>query len=162
MRPISITCFLLHLAWQVAAQAPQPTDAAKTANKEKCTVAGTVVRLDSGAALKKATVVLRSNESGGKSVFAITDEQGHFQFDNVEPGSYGMEASHNSFVTSLYGQKKADDPGANLTLVPGQRMTDLVFKLLRSASISGRVMDEDGDPLPYLQVTPNQKSSRRG
>jgi hypothetical protein len=162
MRPISIVCLLLLLDWEAVAQAPQPTDTAKTTNKEKCTVAGTVARLDSGAPLKKATVVLSSNESRGKSVFAMTDDQGHFEFDNVEAGSYGLNASHNGFVTSLYGQKKPDNPGANLTLAPGQKMIDLVFRLLRSASISGHVMDEDGEPLPNVQVIPYHASSQRG
>lgn len=162
MGRVSIVFFLLLLDWEAAAHVPQATDAAKTQSSEKCTVAGTVVRLDSGAVLKKATVVLRSPEGGGKSVFAITDDQGRFQFDNVGPGSYGLDASHNGFVTLLYGQKKPDSPGATLTLAPGQKMTDLVFKLLRSASISGHVMDEDGEPLPYVQVRPYQTSSRRG
>lgn len=162
MRRVSIVFFLLLLHWEAAAHVPQATDTAKMQSSEKCTVAGTVVRLDSGAVLKKATVVLRSPEGGGKSVFAITDDQGHFRFENIEAGSYSLDASHNGFVTSLYGQKKPKNPGANLTLAPGQKMTDVVFKLLRSASISGHVMDEDGEPLPYVQVTPYQTSSRRG
>jgi len=161
MKPVSIACFLLLICWQAAAQAPQPTDAQKTRNSEKCTVAGTVIRLDSSEPLKKAMVVLRKLDRK-ETVLAITDAQGHFQFDSVEPGSYGLQVSHNGFLTLLYGQRKPDSPGANLTLSPGQKMTDLIFKLLRSASISGRIMDEDGEPLPNVQVKPYRVSSRRG
>ena len=57
MKPVSIACFLLLPFWQAGAQAPppQPTDTAKSQNNEKCVLAGTVVRLDTGEPLKKAT-----------------------------------------------------------------------------------------------------------
>jgi protocatechuate 3,4-dioxygenase beta subunit len=97
-----------------------------------------------------------------QSAFAITDAQGHFQFDKVEPGTYSLDASHIGFVKLRYGQKKHTDPGANLSLAAGQLMTDLVFKLPRTASITGRVMDEDGQPLPKVDVRVYQTSSRNG
>ena len=162
MRPVSIACFLLLLCWQAGAQAPQSTEAAKAQINEKCAVAGTVVRLDTGEPLKKATVILRNHDSVEHSAFALTDAQGHFQFDKVEPGTYSLDASHNGFVKLRYGQKKHTDPGANLSLAAGQLMTDLVFKLPRTASITGRVMDEDGQPLPKVDVRVYQTSSRNG
>ena len=162
MRIIPIACFPMLLNWQARAQGSQPTDPAKALNNAKCTVAGTVARQDTGAPLRKATVILRRNETVEKSGFTITDDQGHFEFDNVEPGSYRLDASHNGYLDSQFGQKKPGDPGANLSLVAGQRMTDLVFKLLRSASITGHVIDEDGEPLPNVSVKAYQASSRRG
>src|SRR5260370_31666651 len=73
-----------------------------------------------------------------------------------------MAAAHNGFVTLRYGKKKPTDPGANLSLAAGQKITDLVFKLPRTASITGRVMDEDGQPLPNVDVKVYQASSRSG
>jgi protocatechuate 3,4-dioxygenase beta subunit len=162
MYPVSIVCFLLLVYWQAGAQTPQLIDAAKTQDNERCVVAGTVVRLDTGEPLKKATVILRSHDNVEQSMFAITDSQGHFQFDKVQPGTYYLDVSHDGFVKLAYGQKKPGDPGANLTLAAGQKMTDLVFKLLRTASINGRVMDEDGQPLPNADVRVYQRSRRNG
>jgi len=162
MRPVSTACYLLLLCWQAGAQAPQPIDAPKTQNNEKCAVAGTVARADTGEPLKKATVTLWSHDSVERSAFAITDAQGRFQFDKVEPGTYSLDASHNGFVKLGYGQKKHGDPGANLTLAAGQKMTDLVFKLPRTASITGHVMDEDGQALPNVEVKVYQTSGRNG
>jgi len=105
-RPASIAFLLLLLRWQTAAQVPPPTDAAKTQNNEKSVVAGTVLRLDTGEPLKKATVILRSHDSVEKSAFAITDAQGYFQFNKVEPGTYSLDASHSGFVKLGYGQKR--------------------------------------------------------
>ena len=73
------------------------------------------MRLDTGEPLRKATVVLRSHDSVEESAFAITDVQGHFQFDQVEPGMYSLDASHDGFVKLGYGQKKHTDPGTNLS-----------------------------------------------
>jgi hypothetical protein len=160
MRPVSIACFLLLLCWQVGAQAPQPIGAPKTQNNAECGLAGTVVRLDTGEPLNKATVILRSHDNGEQSVFVITDAQAHFQFDKVEPGNYSLEVLHNGFVKMGYGQKKYGDPGANLSLAAGQKISDLVFKLPRTSSISGRVMDEDGQPLPRVGVRVYQRSGR--
>ena len=163
MRPVTIAYFLMLLCWRAGAQSPpQPTDTAKSQNNEKCVVAGTVVRLDTGEPLKKATVILRNHDNVEQSAFAITDAQGRFQFDKVEFGTYSLDASHNGFVKLRYGQKKHTDPGANLSLAAGQKITDLVFKLPRTASITGRVMDEDGQPLPNVDVKVYQASSRSG
>jgi len=160
MRPVSIACFLLLLCWQAGAQASQPFGAPKTQNNAECVLAGTVVRLDTGEPLKKATVILRSQDNGEQSVFVITDGEGHFQFNKVEPGNYSLEVLHNGFVKMGYGQKQYGDPVANLNLAAGQKMTDLVFKLPRTSSISGRVMDEDGQPLPRVGVRVYQRSGR--
>jgi len=164
MRPVTIAYFLMLLCWRAGAQSPppQPTDTAKSQNNEKCVVAGTVVRLDTGEPLKKATVILRNHDNVEQSAFAITDAQGRFQFDKVELGTYSLDASHNGFVKLRYGQKKHTDPGANLSLAAGQKITDLVFKLPRTASITGRVMDEDGQPLPNVDVKVYQASSLSG
>jgi protocatechuate 3,4-dioxygenase beta subunit len=163
IKPICIACFLLLFCWQSAAQSPQSADAEK--NHEKCTVAGTVLRLDTGEPLKKATVILWNRNNGAESAFAVTDNLGHFQFGNLEASSYNLAASHNGFVKQEYGQRKPGDPGATLSLVAGQRITDLVFKLLRTASITGRVMDDDGRPLPKVEVmayhAPSQYGKRR-
>lgn len=161
MRLIPIAFFLLIVPWHSFAQAQQTTDSLRAPNSAKCKIAGTVARQDTGEPLKKATVILRSIEYQ-KPTFAITDGQGHFEFADVEPGSYRLEVSHNGYLNSEYGQKKPGHPAANLSLAPGQSMTDLIFKLLRSASISGHVIDEDGEPLPRAFVRAFQRSSYGG
>ena len=162
MKHVFIASVLLFLSCRAAAQAPQPTNSAKTQDNERCVVAGTVVRLDTGEPLRKATVILRSHDNVEQSMFAITDYQGHFQFDKVQPGTYYLDVSRDGFVKLAYGQKKPGDPGANLTLAAAQKVTDLVFKLVRTGSISGRVMDEDGQSLPNVDVRVYQRSRRNG
>jgi hypothetical protein len=118
--------------------------------------------MDTGEPLKKARVTLESRGSEAFSDSQLTDDQGHFLFDNAPPGPYDMEVAHNGFVDAEYGQKKPGAPGAILTLSGGQRLTDLVFKLSRAASISGQVFDEDGQPLAKAEIIAFRASKRAG
>jgi hypothetical protein len=163
MRSLSILCLLLISASSFLSQCAQSPTTSPAASKETATVAGNVLRLDSGEPLKKAKVILLG--SGGSDalyVFYLTDEGGHFLFENVPPGSYHLQVSRNGYVDAEYGQKKPGARGAMLTLVSGQRLTDLVFKLSRTASISGHVFDEDGEPIAKAGVQVYRASQREG
>lgn len=123
---------------------PAPGDAVPT-GKGTCSVEGSVLRQDTGEPLVKAKVALVAPEKWEDSVFDLTDAQGHFLLDDLLCGSYTLSASHAGFVVASYGQLKPTDPGATLTLLDGQKMTGLVFKLQRTAVITGHVFDENGE-----------------
>jgi hypothetical protein len=162
MRSLSILCLLLISAPFLPSQCAQSPAASTAPNKETATVAGNVVRLDTGEPLKKAKVSLQSHSGDAFSVFLLTDEQGHFLFEKVPPGSYELHISRNGYVEAEYGQKKIGAPGAVLALAPHQHMTDLVFKLSRTASISGHVLDEDGEPIAKAEVITYRASKKPG
>ncbi|HWY08803.1 MAG TPA: carboxypeptidase regulatory-like domain-containing protein [Candidatus Acidoferrales bacterium] len=135
----------LLFAFSLRAQSnPTASDAAVT-NKEACSVSGVVVRQDTGEPLIKAKVALVTHEKWEDSLFDLTDSQGHFLLDELPCRAYSLSASHPGFVEMSYGQRKPNDPGALLTLAPGQKMTGLVFKLQRTAVVTGRVFDENGE-----------------
>ncbi len=102
--------------------------------------------------------------SGANAIYVsyLSDEQGYFLFENVPPGSYHLQVLRNGYVEAEYGQKKPGAPGAILTLTSGQRTTDLVFKLTRTAAISGHVFDEDGEPVSKAEITAYRASKREG
>jgi len=162
MRSLSILCLLLFASFPSLGQSAQTSSTSLPATNENATVAGNVLRVDTGEPLKKATVTLQSRTDGTFSVFYITDEQGHFLFQNVPAGPYDLQVSRNGYVGAEYGQKKPGAPGAILTLVSGQRMTDLVFKLVHTAAISGHVFDEDGEPIAKAAVRIYRASNRPG
>lgn len=133
--------------------APAPPSSGDPAS-QLCTVAGTVVSANTGEPLKKAFVVISprgddsaSPDTNPRAFTATTDAAGHFSISQIPPGSYDFEVSRANYLTSRYGQDQLDKPGATLTLAPGQKMTDLLFRLHHTAIITGRVLDEDGDPV---------------
>jgi hypothetical protein len=119
---------------------------------ETCVVSGTVIRQVDSAPLKGANVQLVSNEGRDHTIAAKTAVDGRFELRNVPPGQYHLMVSRNGYFTVEYGQKKPGDPGATLSLRPGQKVTDLFFKLGRAGVITGHVFDEDGEPMPRTVV----------
>jgi carboxypeptidase family protein len=87
------------------------------------------------------------------STSIVTDSSGHFELKGIEPGRYELTVSRSGFVPQGYGQRKPDDPGAVLTLRPGQEVKDLLFRLIPSGVIAGRILDEDGEPLASVTVS---------
>jgi hypothetical protein len=161
MRSLPILSLALFTSFPSFGKSQTPTTSLAS-DKKSATVAGNVLRLDTGEPLKKARVTLQDHADEEFSVFFLTDEQGHFLFENVPPGSYDLQVSRNGYVDAEYGQKKPDGPGAILTLTSGQSTTDLVFKLAHTAAISGRVFDEDGEPIAKAAVITYRASRQRG
>jgi Carboxypeptidase regulatory-like domain len=162
MRSLSILCLLLITSSSFPSHSAQSPTTSPSPNKETATVAGNVLRLDTGEALKKARVSLHASGINGVSLYCLTDEQGHFLIEDIPAGSYYLMVSRNGYVDAEYGQKTVNGRGAILTLTAGQRMTDLVFKLARSAVISGHVFDEDGEPVPGAEVMTYRASKKPG
>src|SRR5579863_8042095 len=135
MKSLLPAALLLLIPLSLRSQAVPTTGDPTHLEKENCTVAGTVLRLDTGEPLKKAIVVLIGRESQGESVLDFTDGAGHFRFEDIEAGSYTLFVMRSGFVGAHYGQRKLEDPGAVLTLHRGQEITDLVFKLVRMGVI---------------------------
>ena len=167
MRPLLILCACLLAICPVFGQSAQ-TPAAATSptatppGKENASVGGKVVRLDTSDPLKNARVELQSHSGVGYGVFMLTDDQGQFLFENIPPDSYDLRVSRNGFVDAEYGQKRPGGSGAILTLAAAQHISDLVFKLVHTAAISGHVYDEDGEPIARAAVTAYRASKRPG
>jgi hypothetical protein len=89
MRSPFILCLLLLLPFashcQNAADPPTPSDP----TKQQATVAGTVLRLDTGEPLKKARIELDNRSDDKQSIYETTDELGQFHlkvFNRVPTG----------------------------------------------------------------------------
>src|SRR5277367_1746010 len=152
MRSLPILWLLLFTSFPPLGRSAQTSTITPASNGESATVAGHVLRLDTGEPLKRARVTLRSHPGEEFSVLTLTDEQGHFLFEDIPPGSYVLEVSRDGYV----------DAEAIRTLAPGQNMTNLVFRLSHTAAISGHVFDEDGEPIAKAAVITYRASKRQG
>jgi hypothetical protein len=135
----------------VTCLAQQSVASPSTGNEsdQLCTIAGTVLSANTGEPLKKAHVFLyrRRDDSNEHPLTATSDATGHFSIEKIPADKYELAIEHANYLNVQYGQDQPDKPGAILSLAPGQKITDLLFRLHRTAIITGRILDEDGDPV---------------
>jgi hypothetical protein len=160
MKPALIALLGLLAASSAGAQAGNPSS--DPARPSVCSVSGLVVKLAGSAPLPSSTVRLQSVDDHTRTFSGVTDLGGRFEVRGIDPGRYRLRVLRNGYITQEYGQRTPNDPGAVLALSPGQDLKDLLFRLLPSAVISGRIQNENGDPLPWVRVSALRATNTRG
>jgi len=108
--------------------------------QERCALEGTVTDSRSGAPVSNATLMLQG--SGQPRVFAsASDAEGKFALKDIAPGPYRVTAIAEGYARSSL-PVRCGDPGYGLK-----------FALSREAVISGRVLGDDGQPVPSARIT---------
>jgi 5-hydroxyisourate hydrolase-like protein (transthyretin family) len=164
MRLAMVAFWCLLLTGISAAQAAPP------AKRPLSTVGGQVVQDPGGMPLRKVQVSLapagdfdgsRLEDRGERGVnTAFTDSEGRFQIRGVQPGTYQVTFERNGFVTT--NRRSHAYSSASLSVAPGQNVTGLLFRMLPAGVIEGKIVDEDGDPLPGVQVAAMSPTSQNG
>ena len=115
-------------------------------------VAGRVVTRD-GAPVPGATMSVGYYPASTGPLSTRTDATGAFSIDVVPPGAQSVWALREGYAA---GQEHVELPeegtqvnGIRIVLEPGQR-------------VAGVVLDEDGEPLPGAQITPESAGFNRG
>lgn len=148
-------CLWLQLAGP--AQAPAATG-----------IQGVVLNAITKEAVRKAEVQLlpvrrsgprQPGEAGGYGV--VTNASGEFSAIGLEPGEYLLTATKIGFLPGRYGAK-GNSPGTIVRVTAGLAVKGIEIPLTPQGVISGRVVDEDGDPLPHVSVGVMQARSVRG
>lgn len=125
---------------------PQPA-ANQTPLATDCAASGTVVNAVTGEPIPRAMVSL----SGQSNTGSATDSNGQWSVTNQTCGFITPTATHPGFITGSYGQQQT--VFRRLELVSGSPMRDLKITLMPEGTISGRVQDENGDPIEGAQIT---------
>jgi hypothetical protein len=145
---------------QQTAPAPQgaPRDVAH-AKPGTATIRGRVVAADSGQPLRKAQVRLGSIDMGRgpgrfENQLTTTDAEGRYEFGKLTAGRYRLSVVKGGYVSLEYGQRRPADSGKPIELVDEQLVEKIDFALPRGAVITGRVVDENGEPTVNVFVAP--------
>jgi len=146
------------------ALAQVPTD------QKPATIEGTVVNSVIGSPLRKVELTLANGQispemaammgqvgpsaSAGqlthvatKTLATVTDAAGKFHFQ-VPSGIWWLKAQKPGFADGWYPPKHGP-----LHLAAGQEMTHAEIRLVPYGTLSGHVLDEDGDPFPTAMVS---------
>ena len=112
---------------------------------------GTVVAADTGTPIRRAVVRVMAPEVSDNRV-THTDDQGRFEIRELVGGRYSVNASKSGFVALSYGQRRPGERGTPVEIATGQTLEKLTIGLPRGGVITGRVVDEMGEPLAEAQV----------
>lgn len=132
------------------------TAAAQTAGTNQTGgVAGVVTDAMTHIPVKKAIVSVNpignmmGRNQGGQS--AITDASGTFTLSNLQPGHYRL-----LFQQQNYPQARFGSVVKNVDVKAGETAGPVTVELIPGASISGKIVDEDGDVIQgcFIQIHP--------
>src|SRR5580704_17315540 len=90
----------------------------------------------------------RANVPPVESYGAMSGSDGHFSFMGIRPGKYGLRARRNGFF-------HIEKPDSQLVLSSGERKSGLTVEMTPEAVITGRVVEDYGDPARVIvRATP--------
>jgi protocatechuate 3,4-dioxygenase beta subunit len=139
----------------VPAAPPQPPRQPPRDNAQPATgtarIRGLVVAADDGRPLRRAVVRVSGPELR-EPRSTMTDPSGRYELTDLPAGRFQVSASRNGFVTISHGQTRPNEMGRPLDVSNGQTVERIDFALPRGSVITGRVLDEYGEPVANANV----------
>ncbi len=119
-------------------------------------ISGRVVDADTGTPLRRVTVGARAasarHAQSGRMMVGETDETGAYVLRNLPAGQYTVTVQRAGYVTQSYGQATATSVLRRVSVEDGRRITAIDFRLVRGGAITGRVVDDGGEPAEGVAV----------
>jgi len=137
---------------QPARMPARPLRPGEAPPKGTAVLKGQVTSAVTGGPLRRAQVRAMSMEARGGGVTS-TDAEGRFEIKDLPAGRYSITATKGGFVTGQFGQRRPGEPGTPIELVDGQTAEKVNFVLSRGGVISGRILDDGGEPVAGTQVS---------
>lgn len=141
-------CLLGVRAWTVAQSASAP-QAGNPRNAYR--IAGTVVSKADAHPLARARITLRDAKDAQKFQSLVTAEDGKFEFNGLPAGKYSLNGAKRGFIPSAYDQH--EQFWTAIVTGAGLETEALLLRLAPAAVISGKILDESGEPVRHALVT---------
>jgi len=141
-------CLLGMGAWTVAQSANAP-QAGNPPNGYR--IAGTVVSKTDGHPLARARITISDAKDAQKSQSLVTAEDGKFEFNGLPAGKYSLHGAKRGFIPSAYDQH--EQFWTAIVTGAGLETEALLLRLAPAGVISGKILDESGEPVRRASVT---------
>lgn len=173
---LPILLLSLLIAQQPQAPAPAGNNAATNPDEKKLgKVEGVVINAVSKELIRRAEVSLMPMDRQPNMAMigpggipgtrkATSDAEGKFVITDVEPGRYSIMSQKSGFINGRAGSRGNMFGGsaATITVSPGQTVTGAKAEMMPQSIISGRVLDEEGEPLQNIMVQILRSQNMRG
>ena len=130
---------------------PRAQRPGETPQKGSAVIRGQVRMDGTGTPIRRAQVRATLSDGRGGGV-TNTNSEGSYEIKDLPAGRYSISASKGSFVTAQFGQRRPSDPGTPIELAEGQTAEKVNFVLSRGAIITGRIVDDGGEPVAGANV----------
>jgi protocatechuate 3,4-dioxygenase beta subunit len=108
----------------------------------------------------KVTLAATSGKSGIYTT--LTDNAGVFWIDRIPPGTYQAMVDRAGFLHAAHLSGSPRQLPALVVLKSEHELRDIVLEATPGSVITGRVLDQDGDPAPEVHVQAMQSRSALG
>lgn len=115
---------------------------------------GTLSGRVSGPSGERLCAIVRIVAPEDARAQVLTDDEGRYSIPNLPAGSFIVEAdpARTAFATLLHGQRAASDVEVPVTLRAGEDRDGTDIILPYKGIVSGRVLDEHGEPMEGASV----------
>jgi hypothetical protein len=138
--------FLVMITWTASS-----TPAQTVAPQGHSTIHGRAIYQDTERLVRRAPVVLISDEESSQSHTTVTDGRGEFSFKNLPAGRYHVIVNSPGYLNGLpqidSNKRKATD-----VTVDGTSSAETVVSAERGGVITGKITYPDGEPAVGAQV----------
>ena len=132
-----------------------PRDGKVALRKGTSRLAGRVIGA-SGSPVRLATLRLAAPALGGTAT-TTSDRDGRYEFPDLPAGRYTVSASRDGFVSMMIGQRRPDAQPVPIDVADAQSVEAPDLVLPRGSVITGRILDEFGEPLTEVPVNALQR-----
>ena len=146
---------------QVPARPVPPSAAVDANSKATALIKGRITAADTGRPLRRARVTLQGPPLPTPRSTS-TNIRGEYELKDLPSGRYQIRVQRSGYLPMQYGQRRSTEPPKPLEVGEGQVFEKLDFALPRTGLVSGRVIDETGEPVAAVRVWAMRQEYFRG
>lgn len=135
--------------WMAASMAPSAQGAQQTGTS---VIRGRVFAADTKRPLNSARVTVNAAGLGGGGKATSTDADGRYEIAELPAGRYTVAVTRSGYLPLTYGQRQPLERGTPLPVADKEVVSNVDFLLPRMSLISGRIVNETGEPVPRVRV----------
>ena len=116
-------------------------------------IRGRVTAADTGRPLRRAQISVIGAATGVvERRTTSTNVRGEYELRDLPAGRYTISATRSGYLGWEYGRRAPGEPGKTLQVDEGVTLEKIDLAMPRAGIISGRIIDETGEPVPGVNV----------